>query len=731
LEEAGDAPPAFSGVYIAVSDTFPISFGRYQLVERLAVGGMAEVFLAQVGGAHGFAKTVAIKRILPQLSSDDYFTDLFVNEAKISARLSHPKIAQTYELGKCDGQLYIAMEYVDGLDMLAVLREYAGRQRLLPIELSVYVAHEVLDALDFAHNQLDAEGAPLCIVHRDISPSNVLASRRGDIKLVDFGIAHCEEEPERTRAGTLKGKYGYMSPEQIVGDPVDGRSDVFSAGVLLAEMLMGRRLFAAAAELEVLLMVRDVNLQRLDRFGRHIPAELDALLRRALQKDPADRFPGAASFRDALDQWLFEQRKRVTPRDVAAVVEELYEQVHGRRRARGSGSVTIPPRSRDIGVALARNQPVDDSLEPEIEVELSQREALAQLVGAPPAAVRGLRYERPRPGPAHGSADGIPIFVDDTPGDDLGDLIIEEATPTGDLVTGDSLRFPSIADAVNSLALQEPDPATRDFDGSQVSAADRGRSRGRFTIPPAETAAPVGAAAQSGELSDCSSLRLIYRLAVARSTGLLVISCDDMRKEIFISAGVPIFVSSNVLRERLGQYLLQQGIVSEGELAMALAVMPHYGGKLGDTLVGLGLMKPLDVFRLLTRQVREKLIDVCCWPRGAYAWYPGRAPSADAFPLDLDPFEVLGAAALVLPDGRIQAWLREVGRLRLRSTMRNAIPVERFRIGTAARDAYDALRGSSTVAEMVARFDEPVARGRFVRILHLFWEAELIGAGGD
>jgi eukaryotic-like serine/threonine-protein kinase len=316
-----------------VSEQFPREFGRYQLVDRLAVGGMAELFLAEVTGAHGFQKTVVIKRILPHLGSDPEFTSMFIDEAKLTARLAHPKIAQTYELGRHDDQLFIAMEFVDGLDTLAMLRECAHRRIRMPTDIVVHIAHEVLDALDFAHNQADEAGELLGIVHRDVSPSNVLVSKRGDIKLVDFGIAQALQSEHQTQAGTLKGKYGYMSPEQILGGAIDGRSDLFSVGILLAEMLMGRRLFAAPTELDVLLMVRDVDLGRLERYGDHIEPGLLGIVRRALQKAPGERFEDAATFRESLGEWLFENRLRVTTRRVSEFVATLYDDAWTRKRS--------------------------------------------------------------------------------------------------------------------------------------------------------------------------------------------------------------------------------------------------------------------------------------------------------------------------------------------------------------------------------------------------------------
>ncbi|HSN29653.1 MAG TPA: protein kinase, partial [Kofleriaceae bacterium] len=346
---------------------FPVGFGRYSLIERLAVGGMAELFVATSPGEHGFQKKVVIKRLLPQLVGDETYKAMFIDEAKLTARLQHPKIAQTFELGRVDDALYIAMEYVDGIDVLALLREFAARRRRVEPQLAAWIAHEVLDALDYAHNLADETGRPLGIVHRDISPSNVLLSVRGDVKLVDFGIARAKD-PDRahkSKSGTLKGKYGYMSPEQVIELPLDGRSDVFSVGVVLAELLTGRRLFAAPNELDVLLMVRDAKLGRFDKYGGDIESGLQTIVRKALKKPIDERWSSAAAFRDALAEWLFEHRHRITNKQVSEVVMELRDSVYQRRQKASSEQPTTA-----VVEEIAQGRAPSDSMGiPSIQIE--------------------------------------------------------------------------------------------------------------------------------------------------------------------------------------------------------------------------------------------------------------------------------------------------------------------------------------------------------------------------
>jgi serine/threonine protein kinase len=295
----------------------PKSIGRYQIVDRLAIGGMAELFKAQLTAQHGFEKLVVIKKILPHLAQDHSFVEMFIDEARITAQLDHRNIVQVFELGTDADTPYIAMQFVDGIDVLALLRECARAQIRLPADLCALIARDVLDALDYAHHARGAHGQALGIVHRDISPGNVLLSWRGDIKLTDFGIARAAERRHKTDAGTLKGKYGYMSPEQVSGSEVDGRSDLFSVGILLAEMVMARRLFTSANDLDILLMVRDARLDRLHKYATEFPVELRVLTVRALQRRVEDRWQSAAQFRDAIDDWLH-KTTRAGARDLAA-----------------------------------------------------------------------------------------------------------------------------------------------------------------------------------------------------------------------------------------------------------------------------------------------------------------------------------------------------------------------------------------------------------------------------
>jgi serine/threonine protein kinase len=274
--------------------------GPYELGERLGLGGMAEVFVAYRAGPHGFAKKVALKRILPELAQDARFVAMFCDEARISAPLSHPNIVQVIDFGESQGELFMAMEYVEGVSLAKLLRYVAGRRERFPLAAALFIAHEVLTGLSFAHEACDENGNPLSIVHRDVSPGNVLIGRAGDVKLADFGIVRSAYVDRRTYPGELKGKVGYMSPEQVMGIEVDPRSDLFTVGIILSEMLIARPLFSGQNEFDILTKIYEADLSAIDKYGADLSPAVRDVLRQALAKAPADRFENARDFAAAL-----------------------------------------------------------------------------------------------------------------------------------------------------------------------------------------------------------------------------------------------------------------------------------------------------------------------------------------------------------------------------------------------------------------------------------------------
>jgi serine/threonine protein kinase len=301
-----------------------VDYGQYLLLDRIATGGMAEVFRAKRKGVEGFEKIVAVKRILPHLSHNKDFIEMFIDEAKMVAGLSHPNIVQIFELGKIDDTYFIAMEYVDGKDLRTILTEVRAKGIVPDVDLAALIISKVGSALEYAHRQCDAEGRELRIVHRDVSPQNILISREGEVKLVDFGIAKAAIKAHHTDSGSLRGKLMYMSPEQAWGRPIDNRSDIFSLGVVLFEMLTGRNLFIGDSEMSILERVRQANVLPPSTLNPAVPIELEAVATRALRREPEERYQDASEMLVHLDTYL-RRRPAVGSADLARFLRSHFE----------------------------------------------------------------------------------------------------------------------------------------------------------------------------------------------------------------------------------------------------------------------------------------------------------------------------------------------------------------------------------------------------------------------
>ena len=309
----------------------PRTFGPYLLLRRLAVGGMAEIYVASTRGLGGFEKLAALKLVHPHLSEDPQFVRMLIDEAKISVLLTHANIAQVFDLGCIDDTYYIAMEFVDGLDVQGLQTAAQHLAQPLPIAVCAYTVAEMLNGLDYAHRKRDASGRPLNIVHRDISPQNVVVSQAGDVKLVDFGIAKSSRQNgEGTEAGVIKGKYFYMSPEQAWGDPTDRRSDVFSTGILLYEMLTGHMLYTGKSVPELIGKVRRAEITPPAALRGDIPEALSEIVMRALEREPSARFQSAIDMGEALRDFLY----AADPAFNAAKLGEFVTQVVEAERVR-------------------------------------------------------------------------------------------------------------------------------------------------------------------------------------------------------------------------------------------------------------------------------------------------------------------------------------------------------------------------------------------------------------
>ena len=300
------------------------TFGRYELLKRLAGGGMGEVYLARQRGLDGFSKLLVIKTLLPHLCEDEEFITMFKDEARLTAQLIHPNVCQVFEFDQVESTYYIAMEYLRGEDLRRLWKACETRHQPLRVPLICRVIADAAAGLDFAHSLRNSSGDPYHIVHRDISPQNILVTFEGGVKVIDFGVAKAAGRAQHTRTGALKGKYSYMSPEQVAGKEIDGRTDIFALGIVLHELLTGRRLFKADSDVQTLERVRQAVVPPPSSINPQIPASLDGLVLHALAKDRDQRFQTAQEFRLALEDWLIQGRMSASSAHLAEFLKVIY-----------------------------------------------------------------------------------------------------------------------------------------------------------------------------------------------------------------------------------------------------------------------------------------------------------------------------------------------------------------------------------------------------------------------
>lgn len=337
----------------------PEQFGKYQLLEKIATGGMAEVYRARAFGMAGFEKILVIKRVLDHMAKDREFVEMFIDEARIAVQLQHVNIVQVFDLGKEGTQYYMAMEYVHGIDLSRLLSR-ARNLGSFPIPLALFIAAEMLKALQFAHHQVDAEGRPMQIVHCDVSPQNVLISYAGEVKILDFGIARAAFQAD-TQHRIVRGKYAYMSPEQVSGKTLDGRSDLFSLGIVLYEMLTGRRLFKMKSRDETLARVRRAEVPSPRGYRPEISEDLEAFLLKVLSRNRDDRFEDGQQMYAALTRLMVREGHRSTNNDLAAHLKEVIEAAAAAARGVGThpkiGSGRVVPPSAVVCMAIEAAAP--------------------------------------------------------------------------------------------------------------------------------------------------------------------------------------------------------------------------------------------------------------------------------------------------------------------------------------------------------------------------------------
>jgi len=598
-------------------------FGPFVLERRIAVGGSAEVFLARPKIGIQPAARLVVKKLLRAAREGGDF-DALEREAALHRAVVHRNVVNVFGAGMVGDEPYLAMEYVEGVDLYRLLRRADAELRRFPPGLAAFIAMRVASALSAVHTAHDLEGNALHIVHRDVTPSNIYLSIDGQIKLGDFGIARFEQrvKPAQPSVG-LKGKFGYLAPEQVAGEPFDHRADLFALTAVFGEMLIGERVFPGSGQLAVLLAIRDVNIGPLRQAAGSLPEGVLELCEKGLARDPDARFQDAAELAAALSE--FEQP---SPEELQVTLAEwvnwakdssqLARQIEGQVRDSVQRMRAVRARSSG-GMAAVRESPIS---EPPPTLSLSNvRRSDGQTF-------TGVTFPK-----------------------------LIEMIATGDLTADDEV----------SLMGQEY-RFIRDI-----------HELGRHLLP--STTATTSRLFEPGIpdyqvlLKDTPMLDVLAYMRQKGESGALFVergggsgsgsnsNSGSSRKEIYLDKGRLLHVASSEREELLGEYLVRRGRLTREQLETALGTLSNYGGRLGDTLIGIGMVDAVDVFRAIRDQGRDRVATLCGWFEGLVTFYRGTAPQRVEFPLDLDLASPMMAGAIVRAKGEPKTLLPEGKRL--------------------------------------------------------------------
>ncbi|MBA2664896.1 MAG: protein kinase [Bradymonadaceae bacterium] len=714
---------------------------------------MAEIFRAKTFGAAGFEKEFAIKLILPSLVNDVEFVDMFINEAKIAVSLYHTNVVQVFDLGEMDHQYYIAMEFVHGKDLLDVLARCAEMNIKIPLNLVLFVAMEMLKGLDFAHRAKDPYGDDLKIIHRDVSPSNILISYAGDVKVGDFGVAKAAIQRNMTESGTLKGKVGYMSPEQVMGEDIDSRSDIFSACIVFFEALSMSRLFVGGSDLDVMLRVRDADISTSMAKAEPLPSTLKSIIYRGLARHREERYQTAGEFYQALVDFCFQHGVKVNGSDLSSFMRRLFadeiEHEKNLRRSEpgkaGAGAKPLPPKDdrrrvdrqrdgipiTDTAAALQavpkKDQPAAKALTP-TAVEDSLSEPIPDTRQVPLGA--GIVRPQQRHSPEHAEAASLggersgAIQARDT--DVIRDLkrainSMEEAS----MVSAESPQSGLDAAPPIALAMDSSEGLDHSSPVSHSAPAVRPLSEGALA---GETFQELKNqyAIHEGELRDVSFARILARLHRSRGTGRLLVKVDGIEKSIFFRLGEPIFVDSNKKEELLGHFLLTRKLITQAQLSEALARLNEWGGRLGDALVAIGAIPAHEVFNHLSLQMAEKLLDIFTWDTGYYGYYENQEPNTQGYALDLDTYNtIVEGCRDRISVARIKDFYANRMHVAMYLRQPPTIHIDRLRLRAKELRIYTQLSSGENLTSLLRRFSAEQSELVY-RCIYLLHQTEII-----
>jgi serine/threonine-protein kinase len=458
------------------------AFGKYTLLCKLATGGMGELYVARQSGAGGFEKLVVIKRLLPHLAEDSHFVAMLLDEARIAARLSHPNVCQVYDLGEAEGNYYIAMEHLEGLPASLLLRRARRAGQRLEVGLAAALLKQAAEGLHHAHELTDAEGKSIGLVHRDVSPSNLFVTATGTVKVLDFGVAKSQDALARTHTGALKGKYAYMSPEQVIGNPVDRRADVFSLGVVLFELMTAQRLFWRDSEYKMFQAIVEDPVPSLLDVRPGLPPKVGQVADRALSRDPDQRYRTANEMAEAIDDAVAGSGGLWKSSQVAEYVATHFsQQIDERRRDVQAGVAQANKLRRSRGAVTGVVTPVPGGMVPSPMGPETSGPIIDVVDDGRPAA--RARTVTPAPGPATAA-----VTAPSRRGAWIGALALATALGGGGVFAYRQMGSRGAGEAPPPVVVLGGEVETSDGRVARAQRIDAGEAAGARTIPVAADA---------------------------------------------------------------------------------------------------------------------------------------------------------------------------------------------------------------------------------------------------
>ncbi len=626
--------------------------GKYELLQKIGAGGMAEVYKARLTGIEGFEKVVVVKKILPGYARNVSFIKMLVDEAKLTSVLQHPNIVQIFELDHIDNQYYIAMEWVDGKDLLKVLARLAESKAEPNETVSCFIAAEVCKGLDYAHRARDIYGNPLNIIHRDVSPSNIIVSWGGTVKIMDFGVAKARTQDTKGSKHVLRGKLGYMSPEQVKGEEIDHRSDIFSLGIVLFESLTLKRLFLGRTDLETLINIRDANIERKFEKYPFIDDGLKVILRKALAADREERYSTAMEMHEDLTEYLYETKVRINNTRVEDYLKEVFGDeadqaaiVKERTGEFASTDQEAEP-SSEMGMRTSTSPGVPKTAAEEARrmEEIVEHGRHERAVPDPEPTPVPQRRATPRPSPRIGQE---AEFEEEGSSPKFG----EEPSPVPESLKGHEFKLRNTSGYIfgpvdyNNLVNLLQTGAVSEEEFVSIDGGEWKRVREITAVrqlSPNEALKSKGVTPiYSGTISRTGLVRVFYQVASRSLSGKLRFTMGSAQKEFYFRKGKPRHIASNLKQELLGSFLLHRQVVTEEQMNDALEKAMEFGGRIGDALVSLGFVKPHELYWLLDQQFREKFMQIFAWTKGRYEFYEGVPCPIDMAPSDANVYRYL------------------------------------------------------------------------------------------